>query len=348
MREIGSDFETVDSKWIRGSADARPPWERAGEQVQYFESGRQAIGALSRELRGNGLSTVLFPAHYCESMLAPFLRDGWDIQLVGMLDDWTLDPHAVHSSLPLQQTLIFSTSYFGVPESASWTAVLTDAAVQGAHIVSDETHRVWTPGPDFATYRLASLRKLLPLPDGAFLTGPVPSATRTPSVSGPLRLDAMEAKRGYLADGGSRDYRALFSAAESQLDALSSWTRMALRSEELVKHLDYGAIAARRSSNHAVLVAGWSSEQFTVTTAAAPVPAYCVVRGSRVAELRRYLIGRGIYPPVHWVAPPAGYPRLGRWIGDVLSIPIDHRYDETDMQRVLETVHEFEREGSSK
>lgn len=344
MTEIGSDYETVASRWLRSEGVQARPWLRSSDNPQYFESGRQSIAALSRHLRGQGATELYFPTHYCESMLAPFLGDGWRVHLVPVLDDWTLDPGPLLHAVSMASSLVFTLSYFGVPESPEWMLALSRAADQGAHVVSDETHRIWEPGPVVATYRFASLRKLLPLPDGAFLTGDVPQAGGHASSSGSLRLEGMRAKTAHLRAGGERGYRQAFVQAERLLeDAVQPRAAHAV-SMKILDHLDYTRMAGRRAANHRTLEDEWPCAQLRITTGGAAVPAFCVVEGRSVARLRRHLIDHQVYPPVHWEPPGPGFPQPRAWRDGVLSIPVDHRYDDADMCRILEIVDQFERQ----
>ncbi len=67
-----------------------------------------------------------------------------------------------------------------------------------------------------------------------------------------------------------------------------------------------------------------------------------VPEGQRDA-LRRYLIEREIYCPVHW--PVSGYHRLTEeeqsFYDEELSLVCDQRYGREDMERIIETVRSF-------
>lgn len=68
-----------------------------------------------------------------------------------------------------------------------------------------------------------------------------------------------------------------------------------------------------------------------------------MVPGEKRDELRRYLIGKSIYLPVHW--PKTNYHKLNsetEYIYDnELSIVCDQRYDEIDMERIIKAIREF-------
>jgi len=53
VREIGSDFELVEDRYLGPATSARLPWEDSA-RILYVESGRQALAVVEAELRGKG------------------------------------------------------------------------------------------------------------------------------------------------------------------------------------------------------------------------------------------------------------------------------------------------------
>lgn len=345
QHEIGSDFETVADEWTHQSGQDEVPWRHADERIVYLESGRQALTLISRQLRAQGYEDLYVPAHYCVSMIHPFREIGWRLHPVRVLDNWTLDPSCLRGGNGMERSAVLSVPFFGVAESASWLHELGEMSKRGALIMSDETHRIWTPGLHIAHFRMASLRKLLPLPDGAYVMGDVPVNGGPESASAEQRLAAMRSKDAYLAGMREAAHRAEFLLAERSLEERVEPSSMSSHSAQLITHLDYTRMARRRSANHDVLAADWPRAAGTVTTRGAAVPSHCVVRHSDVPSLRLFLIENAIYPAVHWPEPPVDWPRLGAWKSTHLSLPIDHRYNRQDMDRTIEVVARYAKRG---
>lgn len=337
--ELGSDFDLGSAYSIASSGEQSLPWSRPDEPVTYIESGRQALTLLSRHLRLDGYSKLLMPRHFCDSMVAPFLTDEWTVEFVAVDEAWRSLPPAAALSDP-ERTLIFSMSYFGVDESPEWIDFISCAGRRGAVIVSDESHRVMGPGLEIADFRIASLRKMLPVPDGAFLTG-ISAQVQNEGRQAGLRMAAMRRKSEYLAGLRSAGHLPLFRKAEAVTDIDVAPARMSADSKELLERFDYARMKEIRQKNHRAVSSAIIGTGFSVTTGDAPVPSHCVIAGLGVHQLRSFLIGNRIFCPVHWPPSEVRTQVPGSWRNDVLSIPIDHRYSVDDMEMVVAAIRQF-------
>lgn len=335
--ELGSDFAWPSDSLLRGNDTV--PWTSDPDHLLYLESGRQALALVSGHLRQRGFKALVFPSHYCESMITPFIRDGWEVQLIAVDSTWRCVPPDRPLPDPAH-TLIFSMSYFGVPESPTWLAFLNESVALGARVLSDETHRLLEPGLAAAHFRVGSLRKLVPVPDGAFLAG-VEGETSSTGRQGAIRRDAMRVKATYLAGELSGPHLPLYAHAESVTEADERPARMSVVAEQMVSVVDYEKLAEARMLNHAYLEEELTELGVQVTTGQARVPSHAVISLPDVRALRTYLTGQRIYCPIHWPVPPKSYPRRSLWRDDVLSIPIDHRYSAADMERVVSAINDF-------
>lgn len=338
--ELGSDFDWALDGWTTQTATL-PPWARDDSDVLYLESGRQALAAVSTHLRNRGFRELLMPQHFCESMIEPFVRGGWGVSFYGFDQRWAaqepLEPLVSPSA-----TAVLNFPAFGVPESLDWLRFLSETQERGGVVISDESHRGLSPGLAQADVRLASLRKMLPLPDGAFVTGLV--GQQTFSAGGEqaaVRAAAMVEKSSYLAGELSTSrHLDMFARAE---DLTHQQTEPALMSElsaERIAALDWNVLRSSRAANATALEEELAGTPYRVTTGVAEVPSHVVISGPDALGLRRHLITSRVYCPVHWVR-PSKEPLPTSWRDDVLSVPIDHRYTPNDMSRVAEMVRDF-------
>lgn len=333
--ELGADFEWPGSEFLKGGAQAAP-WAQPSEAVTYVESGRQALALVSSHLRSRGFTTLLMPEHFCESMLDPFVRDGWSVDFVAVDQRWQCVVPEVEMASP-ECTLVFTMSYFGVAESDAWIRFLKACRAVGAKVLSDETHRLLSPGCSEADYRIGSLRKMLPVPDGAFITGFGPEVG-TSGAQGERRVEAMRVKANYLAGLSEHRHLPLFAAAEAETEQEIWPASMSADAHRLVKSLDFAGMAAARAANHARLEARLPELGIELTTAGTSVASHAVITADDVQLLRRHLIAHRIYCPIHWPRPNANEGAPNAWRDNVLSIPIDHRYEVTDMDRVVDVI----------
>jgi hypothetical protein len=354
--DLGSDFELVEPRWLTREA-VSPPWlpgPNSNERVHYFQSGRQALTAVATQLRQSGRDRLLLPEYFCDSMLEPFVRDHWEVRLLSVTADLSVEPESVRALLEQpERTVILSAPYFGKPASQGLGDALTASAEAGAIVVADETHN-WFSGPSRpAHFRVGSLRKMLPLPDGAYLAGPLGESalvegTAEDSVLVTLRRHAMAEKSRYLrGDHTGNLHLELFREAECMVETRLRPMPMSARSHDLITQFDYQGIAERRRANARTIVRALNSSASSfrplfpcLEGVVDWVPSHVVLSGPDPIGLRRHLASHRIFCPIHW--PPSRIlpPRRG-WPSYGPSIPVDHRYGEADMERVAAAVQSY-------
>jgi hypothetical protein len=349
--QVGSDFESASIDILNPDAGTSPPWESRWNRINYFESGRQALYYLALLYAKQGRSELLLPGLFCDSMIEPFLAAGYEIKPIPVGDD-LLPLEGPQCKYP-ETSLILSIKYFGRPEGDAWSSAVTEQRSMGAAVISDDSHSLFDPPTLSADWRVASLRKTLPLPDGAFLIDTVTldavesdylGTVDTQSPASSIREKAMQAKSSWLNGFQTLDFRALFMRAEKLTESTLMPHGMSESARGILERLDFAAIASRRRSNATVIGQGLDGTQYTSLfgdySGPAFTPSHLVIRGPAIMQLRSYLAKRQVYCPVHWPMPellPVQYP----WPDGFMSIPIDQRYDEPDMQRVVKIIKEF-------
>jgi hypothetical protein len=305
------------------------------------------IPALARESR----QTLWVPDYFCHDVTAYWRRHA-RIRLyrddpARREPDWaTLRPQAGE--------MVLAVNHFGVREAAPWRRWQRSSE---ALLVEDHSH---DPGSAWASsstadYAFSSLRKTLPLADGAIvwspLGRPLPPAATGANRGAALRWKAMEAKRQFLAGKGSarrkRDYRALFARGESQLargpvcspDRRSRWL--------LVRGLP-GAWRKARIRNVRVLRDATRQLAFAQPLFAAwprgAAPLGLMLRFDQQRErdrCRQWLEAHDVYCPIHWEQPGRGTWAARRLAERLLTIPADQRYSRADMMRVAGILERF-------
>lgn len=345
VREVGGDFEPVSSDLL-ATVPAPGPWEsRHGSRIAYLETGRQALAAVEQVLRQEGRRRLVLPEFFCDSMVLPFVRRGWQIVPVRVGRDLFPIPGVLAAAIGTQQhAAVLHTPYFGRAAPDRLADELAAVRQAGARVVVDETHRLFAASAVDADFSMASLRKTLPLYDGAYATGPV-SAPQAPagedrSALGRLRADAMAAKRRHLDGAHGRDiHLGLFRQANDLVADRLAGRAMSRASRALVQRLDYAAIVRRRRANAVALAAALAHlgvELLADPRESADVPSHLVAVVPQARALQAALAEHGVYCPVHWGRP--ALVAVSRWPDNVLSFPIDQRYDAEDMARVAQIV----------
>jgi hypothetical protein len=229
----------------------------------------------------------------------------------------------------------------------------------GVVVIEDHTHDPWSPWAQSssADWCVASLRKTLPISDGAVLWSPKGHQKPDPVPLSPARftaaankLAAMWLKRlcvhGHAIDKAV--FRELATAGEEaiasgEVSGISPWSR------ETVRAFGVGAWRQSRRRNFETLTRAlsdvpWLNILEPASDDACPFSTVVVVdTPARRDRLRQHLIDNRIYPATLWpleetVLPiPWAHRDLSR---RTLSLHCDGRYDASDLARVAEEVIE--------
>lgn len=343
MQPIGSDFETADSEWITG-VGSQPPWNDGRSDWVYVESGRQALSLIARSLVERGVTKVAVPEYLCASMLDP-LRELPTLAITAYPLNDAFDVHfeEVERQVRGPDWAVLFASYFGQSPSRDRKQLVSMLRDVGTIVIEDETHRVFAPGGVPAHYRFASLRKLLPVGDGAYVTGLSDEVGLLGvPVSDSRRWEAMDLKADVRRFGGDeRPHKDLFATENARLEEQGRIRLATSRTREELARLDYNGLADRRVRNASVLrhaVAELGGVRLVHASPGSP-DSHVVISVDRPRELQRYLAQERIYCPIHWPEPRNwGAPD---WRNDVISLPVDHRYARQDMERVVDSIRRW-------
>ena len=290
-------------------------------------NGKQALSLVAQDLRDRGVRTLLAPDFYCLTMIQPFQLEGITVRHVTTDPRALLDPEALAEELARDhRSAVLHCEVFGGLAGPRLRGVLEAAQADGVPVVVDVTHSLFATSHGPGDYLVASLRKLLPVPDGAFVTGLPgrPALTRHD-------VDAMATRYGLTARrrrrdlapgrGSAADYLdAVDTAEEAMLDARepASMSRVAL---QLLSRLDPDALCEARRAN-----AGYLIERLALcgVEAVNPGTPECgvVVEVEDAASVERDLLDAGILCPISWPRPPGlrhHIPWPSRWV----TLPVD-------------------------
>ena len=329
MKEIGSEFWDVP---VSGRKNTLFP-----ASAQWFLSGRSAVQSVIRSLGSR--RSVAMPSWCCESMIRPFSNSGIDVHFYPVY--WK---NALIQEIDLNCDILFLMDYFG------YTGKQPDLSGYKGVVIRDVTHSVFSADYSDADFYFGSLRKWC----GVWTGGYVWANGKTRLLQGShtnsnyilLRKQAMEMKKNYINSRGGADksYLSLFGQAEEILDGAGA-DPAADRDVALIKKLDVDGIIEKRRNNANVLRAAFRDwlvfPEMRDTDCPMFVPVF-VPDGKR-DELRRFLIQKEIYCPVHW--PVSKYHKLDEQTEylyqNELSLVCDQRYGKEDMNRIVDAIHEF-------
>jgi hypothetical protein len=327
--EHGSEFHWMDVEPVARDDDRE--WLAAQRKLAYA-SGRGALRALLAQL---GWPRVWLPSYVCPELVAAIGR--------GVLF-YRCDPIAGAGAIEAASgDVVVRINDFGLRGPISAASL----RARGVVVIEDHTHDPcgeWARASD-ADYCIASLRKSLPLPDGALIWSRAGSLPRAPDPcdAAGAKLSAMLLKRSYLQGHAIEKavFRGLAIDGEARLAALGS-VGMSRVSAELIASLPIARLRASRRENFAAFVEAIGERVPVLQPEPGATPFACVLRlrdREQRDRVRAGLIEQRIYPAVLW--------QLGEIPGHrerfadecaladrLLALHCDGRYSVEDMQRV--------------
>lgn len=339
---VGSEAQRSRSAGAPG-APGVPEDPRHGGVV--FGTARQALIALA-----GGATRIHLPAYYCPDVVRA-LHATFDGRVIEYPDDPLAGPTTVSTA---QDDLVVVLPHFGRP---------TQVRVEGGRLAIDATHSLGRAGLGLTTDAsgrdadvcFASLRKTLPLPDGALVWSPsggaLPEAAQLHPAheAAALRVEAALHAKVALLDGERDDKPEVLRELTDAVAAMEAIT---------VPSAALGTTLGRLRTFD--LSARWTARETNRMAAAARLDRLGVLADGRLRildapfmlvliadshaareRLRTGLIVRDVYPAVLWSHDhlPAG--TAERDLGErLLALHVDARYGPSDVERVADHVHQ--------
>lgn len=282
------------------------------------------------------------PSWCCDSMVKPFVDAHYTIHFYPAV----FENGELEQKIKTDSDVLFLMDYFG------YSTPTPDLSEHNGLVIRDVTHSLFSSTYSDADYYFGSLRKWCGVWTGGYAwtkdghrleVGTPNSAYIT------LRSHAMETKKAYIEEGqGDKQYLKIYDAAEDCLESVGI-APAAERDVELVERLDVETIKARRRANAEALRSAFPDWLIFPILSPTDTPMFVPVLvpdGKRDA-LRRYLIQKEIYCPIHW--PVSSYHKLDERTAHIyeneLSLVCDQRYTKEDMSRMVDMINYFWKEA---
>ena len=348
--EIGSYF------WLDGKENNSLDginWLPSVQDSCFAFSGRNAIDIALRDILNNrSIGRVYAPSYCCVSMLQSFIDRGLKVEFyeVGFRNG------AFTYELPKADanTVVLIMSYFGLGVQDAHEAIAKIHG-QGAVVIEDITHSLLrsTPASENSDYLVASLRKWFAIPTGGWVGKKNGQLAEKPDIESDQavkeKIAGMREKYAYLAGEieSKEDFLLTQAKFDNDLIHVDRMLKIDSTSLGILSGLDIASAAAQRRRNAEVLLNGLGDLNGTAMTLPAvnlaedtPLFLPVFLETENRDSLRRYLIERGIYCPIHW--PEV----MGASVGvraNELSLICDQRYSEGDMQAIVDAIHQWHR-----
>jgi hypothetical protein len=317
---------------------------------------RQAVAAVVKMMSANN-PTLWLPSYFCPEVVN-YCRDYCSMREYRDLPQW--DGPDYRSLQPKADDIVLAVNYFGVRQGDAWKQWRERTACVLLEDHSQDPFSEWALSSN-ADFVFASIRKTLPVADGALLMSPrglaLPDQPDGGDWSGAdLKFAAMIYKAEYLRGAGTAAVKAKFRDLQLNGEKLMGKSAISAISPPSFAYLADGAPKAwreRRAENaHYLLARMVKSESVRCMFQAWPqgsspfvlpilFPSQC-----ERDECQSLLRKSKIYCPVHWVCQTSDVEALAL-SQRILSLPVDQRYTEGDMDRMSRVILRAKSEDTS-
>lgn len=331
QKEIGSEFWEVPT--LKSTTLNWP------ETTSWYISGRAALLAIINDIKQtNKIETAALPSWCCDSMIKPFLDSGINVIFYSVyIENETLCQNFDNIE---NADVVLLMDYFGFNR-------LKKINFSGIKIC-DITHSVFSKKQQKADYYFGSLRKWCGFHTGGFAyskNGKLKNKFAPEENYINFRKDAMKAKKDYInGKTSSKDYLTLFTKAEELLEFKNTFSA-SVEDIQKAQQLNVKFIKEKRRENAAFLIKelGELSLFKELRENDCPLFVPIIVNGGKRDLLKKHLIEKEIYCPVHWNE--TKFHRLSDKTGEIyqteLSIVCDQRYSLLDMNRIVTEIKTF-------
>ncbi|WP_417061659.1 hypothetical protein [Enorma massiliensis] len=318
----------------------------------YVRSGRDALRLVARALRDSGVDAVLMPCYCCECMEWPFSDEGVRVIYYRVLKGLRVDVADIAEKAAANRgAALLYMHYFGLPSIERGDLVELKEKYS-LRVIRDVTHDMldydFKEGSSVDDFAVSSLRKWAGLPEGGlvFSTGTdLPSVAVSDDRYEVLRREAMATKRRYLemADDSLKPlYLDELAQCNNLLDQLRTTSGMGGESRILGGGVDWLQAAKTRRENSSLLAQGLDALGVHYYHCPGSAPLWVsFIPGCNRDELQKSLSSFGLYCPYLWPIPESARgcsPYIDDFVGSMLCLPCDQRYDSEDVARMLEIL----------
>jgi len=348
MGEIGGEFH-----W---AGIPSKPFLKWSDPHIFLSTGRAAVTLIWQQHQSTQSNARLWiPAYFCPHTVNFWLIN--EIDCIYYLDhpkrsqpDWT-------TLNPVDGDIVIAVNYFGVRSAKAWQE--WHEAHPHIVMVEDHTHdpfSAWACSSK-ADYAFASLRKTLPVSDGAIIWSPskqqLPTEPTTQDWYGSmLKFTAMIWKYEYIK-GGEVDLQLKQIFRQHQITGeqifeelpgqqVTPWSRDLLEPgcpqnwrNQREKNVRYIIEKLPKTGAVKSLFNRWPHGHcpFNVIL--------LTDTKERRDKLREHLIAARIYPPIHWQLIESAHSEARDIACRILTIPVDYRYTQLDLDRIATVLLEF-------
>ena len=289
-----------------------------------LNSGRICLEYLLRCRKYNKLYVPYFT---CDTAVEPIIKLGIPYEFYHIdkayriIDDITL----------AEKEALLYTNYWGLQNE--YCEIL--AAKYGKQLILDYTQAVFS-NPISRIDTFYSCRKYFGVPDGGYLYTDAVTDFEVEQDESYLRMDSLIKRIDLSPEAGYEDFHRVSSLFHDM-----PIRRMSKLTQRLMQSIDYERAAQQRIDNYNTLRAAIGGRELNY----GEVPMIFPYESAKGQKLRKHLILNKVFVAKYWpnVDEWTEEDTVERWLANhILPLPIDQRYDKEDMNRLINTIKNYE------
>lgn len=316
-------------------------------KVQWFDYGRSAL----RHVPIQGGKRVLLPEFICGSVLNCFDKN--NIRFYHIDRQFDIDMDDLLDKIDATVGYIYVAHYFGfLQKSASLEEIRRVADNRGIVVIEDTTQSLFSSHSLCGDYAIASIRKWMALPMGGILytdrNRNLPEQDICQQNNDNTKAYGMILKDMYLKASYDTNakYREIFAKSEKAIDDITHGRRMSDFSYFLVSCIGINDLIDKRRKNALRLADGLrrlgvgSIRHLDINECPLAYP----LRVKNRDAFRHYLMENRIYCAVHWPfdgALPEERLNARQNAETLISLPIDQRYGEKEIDYMIDVIRRY-------
>ena len=346
--ELGSEFN-LSLKDLNIVPDNIFEYLSGFENCFYFDSGRSALKHIAKHLSSS--YKILLPEFICESVINCFDKN--KIEYYRLKKDFSVDTDNLQEKIASEPKVIFLMHYFGALQPSETLEKIHRIAKQnGSVIIEDTTHSIFTQKRTIGDYSVCSIRKWLPISGGGVLyfdqnllniCNPDYHKTTNNTRSYGMILKDIFINGGFDCNS---EYRRIFSESEKKLDEQCEIFMISDFSKYIASCVSIGEMIERRRYNFQLLNIAMHriGVKPVVNLDSICTPLFYPMRIKNRDDFRSYLMDNKVYCAVHWPFDnhkPGQRPFAIQNAKELISLPIDQRYDGEYIQYLIDVVQRY-------
>lgn len=357
IMEIGGFFEFQEFDCSESTNSVYDYLTNINENQSFFRDGRQAIKSVLLNINGLKDKTCYLPSYLCSSIFMPFKELNLNVYFYKHQS-----PLKPMIDKDIEDSLIYIIDYFGTEFiSNKEINYLLD---KNNIVILDITHSIFNKNrfkiKHESLYKISSLRKMFPIPDGGILyhSNHELKVNKSPPEGYENMIKAMILKASYIKNNNKtnlkntsdmknnfltiyKNYEKNKDNSTIQLQSIPSF------SIHILKNISILNIIKRRTENLKDVYKNLLNKKYSlfhIKDIKSPYILPLIFENEKQRDnVASFLIKEKIYPPIHWNLPdiiPNEYSYEHELNKKILSIPIDQRYSKEDMSRVVDALKE--------